>query len=165
MKIAILSDTHNSQANLQKALDLCLQAGVTTLIHCGDWTNPEMTALLADFRVISVFGNGDIASGEIRQKLLRMNPQNYAGLVYTGEIEGVPLAASHGHLPGKVDELVRSGSYRYVFHGHSHQHHDDANGSTRLINPGALGGMKREPRQFCLLDLATGKATFVQIPI
>ncbi len=70
---------------------------------------------------------------------------------------------THGHLPGKVEELVHLGGYDYVFKGHSHIHKDERFGMTRLINPGALGGMHREEYRVCLLDLSSGKADFIKI--
>ncbi len=163
MKIGILSDTHNNQKNLQAALEKFKQQNIQTLIHCGDVTSPETAALLAGFRVICVLGNGDIASGEIRQTLLALNPENYVGLVYTGQIDGARIGVTHGHLPGRVEEMVNSGEYDYVFKGHSHQHKDEKHGDTRLINPGSLGGLHREERQICLLDLETGQAEFIHI--
>ncbi|NMC78654.1 MAG: metallophosphoesterase family protein, partial [Chloroflexi bacterium] len=36
-------------------------------------------------------------------------------------------------------------------------------GRTRVINPGALGGLRVMSPSFCLLDLDTGKARFVEL--
>lgn len=170
MIIGVLSDTHNNLKNLALALDLFRARGVDTLIHCGDLTGVEVARKLEGFHVICAFGNGDIESGEIRSVLLEQDPLNYAGMVYTGRIgasqaspDGVRIAVTHGHLPGKVEELVHSGNYDYVFKGHSHQHVDQTFRYTRLINPGALGGLHREPRHVCLLNLDSGKAEFLQI--
>lgn len=163
MKIGILSDTHNNLENLKAALDIFGQEGITTLIHCGDMTEAKVARAMERFRVICAFGNGDIASGEIRQALLDQNPANFAGLVYTGAIDGKRIAVTHGHLAGKVEELLGSGEYDYVFKGHSHRHKDEAYGRTRLINPGALGGLHPEPRSICILDLATGEARFLEV--
>lgn len=165
MKIGILSDTHNNLPNLRSALDLFQRSGIDTLIHCGDFTGVEAAQALGGFRAICVFGNGDAASGEIRQALLAQNPQNYAGLVYTGELEGSRIAVTHGHLPGKLDELVHSGKFDYVFRGHSHRRTDERFGFTRLINPGALGGLHPEERSVCILDLHSGKVEFITLPI
>ncbi len=161
MKIGILSDTHNNVENLEQALNRLRQEDIHILFHCGDFTDPDLTRLLYGFRVVAVFGNGDYASGQIRQNLLALDPHNWAGLVYTGELGGARLAATHGHLLGKTQELLRSGQYDYVFTGHSHLHMDQTFGGVRLINPGALGGKKSEPRQFCILDLATGQTRFI----
>ena len=163
MKIGILSDTHNNLANLAAALELFEREGVRTLIHCGDFTGVEVARKMAGFQVISVFGNGDFASGEIREELMQQNIDNYAGLVFSGRIGEARVAVTHGHLPGRVEELVHSGGYDYVFQGHSYHHKEERFGITRLINPGALGGMHREERRVCLLDLSTGKTNFIKI--
>lgn len=163
MKIGILSDTHNNLPNLRAALDLFGKREIETLIHCGDFTGVEAAQAMAGFHVLAAFGNGDVASGEIRQVLLAHNPDNYAGLMYTGQIDGVRIAATHGHLPGQVEELVRSGQFDYVFKGHSHQRKDERFGFTRLINPGALGGLHREARSICIVDLTSGKAEFISL--
>ena len=164
MQIGILSDTHNNIENLQAALQIIKQKDIHTIIHCGDVTRVEVAPLLADLRVIYLAGNGDLLWGEIRRSLLEMNPESFGGLVFSGEMDGVRIAAAHGHEDGVVDELARSGEYDYVFCGHSHRHKDEQVGKTRLINPGALGGLKVEPRSICLLELNSGLAEFVTLP-
>ena len=170
MKIGILSDTHNNLYNLRAALDIFAREGIETLIHCGDMTEAKTALAMQGFRVIAAFGNGDVASGEIRQALLELNPDNFAGLVFSGKIGDSMIAVTHGHIAGKVEELVESGEYDFVFKGHSHRHQDSPFGDTRLarltrlINPGSLGGLKPEPRSVCVLDLTTGEARFVQLP-
>jgi uncharacterized protein len=163
MKIGILSDTHNNLKNLQAAIALFEHEGIDTLVHCGDLTDVTLVTALQGFRVIYVFGNGDVASGEIRAALLAQNPENYAGLVYSGRIGGARIGATHGHLPGQLEELLLSGKHDYVFKGHSHRHLDEKYGYTRLINPGALGGLHPEDRQICILDLDSGEAVFHKI--
>ncbi len=163
MKIGILADTHNNIKNLRAALGLFESESIDTLIHCGDLTSVEIARAMEGFRVICVLGNGDIDSGEIRAAILSQRPENYVGLVYAGRIGDVRIAATHGHLPGRVEELVYSGEYDYVFKGHSHQHEDERFGFTRLINPGALGGLHRDDRQVCVLDLETSQAKFLKI--
>lgn len=161
MKIGILSDSHNNLTNLQAALRVFRQENVGHLIHCGDLTSAETAAAMGEFQIIHSLGNGDYASAEIRQALMNLNPRNFSGLVYTGDIDGFSIAVTHGHLPGMIHELTGSGLYRYVFYGHSHRRRDELNGTTRLINPGALGGLKAEDRSACILDLATGTTQFI----
>lgn len=163
MKIGILSDTHNNLKNLQTALEHFHNNEIDTLIHCGDLTGTEAAQAMVGFRVICAFGNGDVASGDIRKSLLEQNPDSYAGLVYKGRIGGARIAVTHGHMPSLLEELLRSGEHDYVFKGHSHQHKEEMIGFTRLINPGALGGLHREPRQICILDLDSGKTNFILI--
>jgi len=59
--------------------------------------------------------------------------------------------------------LVNSGEYAYVFHGHTHYRADWWAASTRVINPGALGGTKRESRSICIIDLESGEAQFIEV--
>ncbi len=160
MKIGVLSDTHNNIKNLRAALKLFQDAGIETIIHCGDLTDVEIARALEGFRVICVLGNGDTAWGEIRATILSQHPENYVGFDFTGRIGGARIAATHGHLPGRVEELVRSGEFDYVFKGHSHRHQDERFGFTRLINPGALGGLHQEDRQVCIVDLDAAKVEF-----
>lgn len=162
--IGILSDTHNNEANLLRALEVFRAEGVETLIHCGDLTHPDTVRLLDGFRVILTFGNGDLAEGEIRSNLMYYRADNFAAHSFTGEIEGVMLAAAHGHEHSILMSLVQSGKYAYVFRGHSHRAEDTRypNG-TRLINPGALGGLKPQPRSVALLDVVSGELKRVEI--
>ena len=69
----------------------------------------------------------------------------------------------HGDNEEALANLITSGRYAYVFHGHTHRRRDQMVGHTRAINPGALGGRRWQSRSFCILDLETGKAGFVEI--
>ena len=163
MKLGIISDTHNHIENLQAALTILKAEGIDLLIHCGDATDLEIIQALGEFRVVYLFGNGDILTGEMQETLLAMSPLNYAGLVYTDHIEGAAVAATHGHLDGQVNQWLSSGRYDFVFHGHSHRRRDVRVGKTRSINPGALGGLQVEARSFAVLDLQTRTLKFIKL--
>jgi putative phosphoesterase len=163
MKIGILSDTHNNLTNLQAALMLLRKENVDLLIHCGDISSPETAAALGEFRIIHVVGNNDYASGAIHEVLLGLNSQNISAASYKGEIGGVKIAVTHGHQPGVVQEIVSTGEFAYVFTGHSHQRRDTQVGPTRVINPGSLGGLKREKRSIYILDLVNREGNFYLI--
>lgn len=163
MKIGILSDTHNHIENLQKALAIFKQRKIEILIHCGDVNTPETAVNLQGFLVHYVYGNTDHAQMHIGSVVRDLNPQNSAGLVFTEEIDGVKLAATHGHLFTELEKLIADGRYPYVFHGHTHQRRDEMVGQTRVINPGALGGTQYEPRSICILDLHSGDLEFIEI--
>lgn len=163
MKIGILSDTHNHNGNLQKALTVFRDHGIQTLIHCGDMSTPETAGHLQGFRVIYVYGNVDGAPEQIKSTLQKLNGDNEAGLTFSGRLGGVPVAAAHGHHEKELEDLIQDGRYRYVFHGHTHRRRDEKVGQTRVINPGALGGTRHETRSICLLDLEAGAARFIDI--
>ncbi|HEY4692661.1 MAG TPA: metallophosphoesterase family protein [Bellilinea sp.] len=160
MRIGILSDTHNRIEALASALDVLRREGIDTLFHCGDVTTLETAHLMSGFTVHYVYGNGGADALEIRQMLLAANPDCTGGLVFSGELHGVKIAATHGHLAGKAMGLVASGEYDYVFHGHTHIQRSDLHGRTRIINPGALGGTRNDGRNLCILDLRSGEIDF-----
>ena len=164
MIVAILSDTHNHHANWHTALDICRQREVAHLIHCGDLTQVEMTAVLRGWQVTYAFGNVDRHPEGIRQALLNLDPTNQVDYLTRLELQGWNFAVIHGQYEDILDELAHSGQFTCVLHGHTHRRRDITRGNTRLICPGALGGVRYETRSFCLLDLNTGATEFVTLP-
>lgn len=164
MKIGILSDSHNDAFNLRWAVDTCHAQKITTLVHCGDLTNASLVSELDGFEVIFTYGNGDFDANRIEMAMRSTHPASSCGYLYKGQLDGVAVAATHGHMSDVLDELVSSGQYRYVFTGHTHRHQDSLVKSTHVINPGALGGTFREDRTFAILDLATDDLEFVHVP-
>jgi predicted phosphodiesterase len=69
----------------------------------------------------------------------------------------------HGDNEEVLGNLVTSDQHAYVFHGHTHRRRDKTIGRTRVINPGALGGTRRQRRSLCVLNLKTGEARFVKL--
>jgi hypothetical protein len=69
----------------------------------------------------------------------------------------------HGHREGELRRVISAGEYAYVFHGHTHRRRDEHIGPTRVISPGALGGMRWQQRSFCILDLETDRVTFIEV--
>ena len=163
MLIGILSDSHDNVANLRRALALFRQQGVTLLFHCGDMTSVATARELDGFQVHYVTGNMDLHPVQLRQALLRLHPDSSAAQSYAGTLANRRIAALHGHEYGKLAEFVENGRFDYVFHGHTHRRRDEIIGQTRVINPGALGGARHEPRSVCLLDLTSGAAQFLTI--
>jgi hypothetical protein len=165
MKIGVLSDTHDSLSNLIFALAGLRERGIETVIHCGDLTDFELLSRFEGFRLIYLLGNMDHANGTIVKLVQKMNPDNFAGLVFTGNLGGVPVAATHSHLEGKVMELVQSGRYQWIFHGHTHQRRDETIRGARIVNPGALGGLRRGLRTYCIADLSAPSVEFVTVGV
>ena len=132
------------------------------LIHCGDMTSPNTAELLTNFQVIAVTGNMDMNTGRLEGTLKKLNPENSLSATFTGEIEDVAIAATHSHR-GNVPDLVENGRYTFIFHGHTHRRKQEQVGTTHIINPGALGGTRHEPRSICIVNLATNSVEFIQV--
>jgi uncharacterized protein len=163
MKIGLLSDTHNKISNLIAALAIFRERRIHTVIHCGDLTDFDLISHFDGFQLIYLTGNMDHASGTIQRRVAKLNEENFAGPVFKGTLDGVSVAATHSHIDGKVMELVQSGRYEWVFHGHTHKRRDEVIHGVRVVNPGALGGLKRGPRTICVVDLAKPNVEFISI--
>jgi uncharacterized protein len=163
MKIGVLSDTHDHLSNILLVLAVCREREIKTLIHCGDLTGLEMVPFFEGFRVIYTPGNMDFATGTIKKWFTKQGEENFVGPVFKGQLNGVLVAATHSHIEGKVMELVRHQRYRWIFHGHTHQRRDEVIRGARIINPGALGGLGKESRSFCIVDLAANDVEFIMV--
>jgi predicted phosphodiesterase len=75
----------------------------------------------------------------------------------------VKIGVTHGHLPGRLEKLIHSGSHTFVFTGHTHRQRDEIIGKTRVINPGALGGARYGPRTICTVNLNNGEVQFIEV--
>lgn len=165
MKIGVMSDTHDNLPNLIYVLETFRERGIETIIHCGDLTDFGLISHFSGFRLIYLTGNMDHASGTIIRRVENLREDNFAGLVFRGDLEGVLVAATHSHIEGKVMELVREGKYQWIFHGHTHEKRDEMVRGVRIVNPGALGGLGRGGRTFCIVDLAAGDVEFIKVPV
>lgn len=164
MKIGVLSDTHDNLDNLLTVLEIFRERGIETVIHCGDLTDFSLISHFSDFRLIYLIGNMDHASGTIKKRVENLRDDNFAGPVFQGKLDGVFVAATHSHIEGKVMELVREKRFGWIFHGHTHKRRDETLQGTRIVNPGALGGMIHGRRSFCIVDLPAGDVDFIELP-
>jgi putative phosphoesterase len=164
MRIGVLSDTHDNLDNTIYVLNKFREREIGTLIHCGDLTSLQMVPYYEGFRVIYTTGNMDYTTGAIEARFKRMRTDNYVGLIFRGNLDGVSVAATHSHIHGKVMDLVREKRFKYIFHGHSHQRRDEIVRGVRIINPGALDGLNKGSPSFCIVDLKEEDVQFFTIP-
>jgi putative phosphoesterase len=164
VQIGVFSDTHDNLNNLKIVLDAYRAAGLARLIHCGDMTSAATARHLDGFELIYVDGNMDQAPEKIYRALREVNPHNVVVPTYEGEIDGVRIAVTHGDHERELQRLIGDGSFRYIFHGHTHRRRDEMDGSTRIFNPGALGGLKFESWSYCIFDLDSDQATVIELP-
>lgn len=160
MKIGVLSDTHNHQSNIHEALAIFENHKPDILIFCGDATTVASIEWFCEYPIIYTFGNGDFATGEIKSFLQAYNQGNFAGYVFNGEVGGKKIGVTHGHLKNYYDEMISNGKIDYLFSGHTHVRMDKRIGRTRVINPGALGGTRKQSRSVAILDLDTDELIF-----
>ena len=162
MRIGIMSDTHDDLDNLNRALERLRSEGVTKIFHCGDVCGPDAVRALAGFNVRIVQGNMD-RHPELAHAIEKTLGRGQLAWIQRGALNGRLAVVIHGDNEEMLGNLITSGRYAYVFHGHTHRRRDQQIGHTRVINPGALGGTRYENRSFCILDPTTGEARFVEI--
>jgi putative phosphoesterase len=162
VKIGIISDTHDDLDNLGTALGILKAEGVEKILHCGDVCGPDVVQALEGFDVWIAQGNMDSHRGLAQAVEATLGRGRFAWL-QRPTLDGRTVAMLHGDNEEVLGNLITSGEYVYVFYGHTHRRRDQTVGRTRVINPGALGGKRWQRRSFCILDLATGEARFVEL--
>jgi putative phosphoesterase len=145
MKIGILSDSHGDTRTLKAGVEAMISRHVEMIVHCGDVGSTDCIAELAGagLPVYMVLGNADHRAGDLKLQAEAL------GVSFQWEAIQVPisadkhLAVTHGHDGRILNDLIQSGQFAYVCHGHTHRIRDERVGVTRVINPGAL----HSPRQ------------------
>jgi len=162
MRIGVISDTHDDVRAIEDALRILNSEAVTVLLHCGDLCGPAALSALSGFDTWVARGNMD------RHPALRATARETIGAARFADrhrltLGGKSAALIHGHRQHELRALISNGEHAWVFHGHTHRRRDERIGSTHVINPGALGGIRWQQRSFCILDLSTGEVTFIKI--
>lgn len=161
MRIGIVSDTHDNVRTLGRALSILRSEGISKLLHCGDLCSPIILEALAGFDVWIALGNMD------RQEELQPAASEVIGAGRLADrhrltLNGHSAALVHGHREDELRRLINTGAHAYVFHGHTHRRRNQRIGPTRVINPGALGGIGWQQPSFCILDLQADEVTFLK---
>ena len=156
MRIAVVSDTHDSLERIDAAVAGMNALGASALLHCGDLCSPFVIERLARFAgpVHVVFGNNEgdrYAIGEVSKAFSNVKVHGECGFVETehGEI-------AFTHRPEFARGFACTRKYAAVFYGHTHRLKAERIGETWLVNPGDLLGLY-EPAGWIVFDLATGE--------
>jgi len=129
MKIAIIADTHDNLANLEKIIKWLNKEKIQLILHCGDVCRRDtLEKIKNDFfgEVKAVKGNMEIDLDDLPE-ILEL------------EIDNKKIAVVHKPEPAK--ELAKSGNYDFVFYGHTHKPWEEKIGNCRLVNPGTAAGL------------------------
>jgi putative phosphoesterase len=160
MKIGILSDTHDQTASLTRALDLLRAEGVSLLLHCGDIENADTVAAFAGWDVHFVYGNCDWDKSGLARAMDAIGATNHKRYGHL-ECEGVTLGWTHGDDADLLHDLIASGAYDFIFHGHTHVAGERQSGRTRILNPGAFTRVSQ--KSVLILDLPAGKLQWLSV--
>ena len=164
MLIGVFSDVHDNLKNLREALQVFKAQGAEALIFCGDFCSPIPSRVMgAEFEgdIHCVFGNGD---GD-RFAIANVAGTQYPNLKLHGEyaeleFDGAKVAVTH--YPFYARALARTGDYRAVFSGHTHEQHEERIGETLWVNPGEVLGWKGQAT-CAIYDLATNSVRTISL--
>jgi len=178
MLLALLSDTHDNAATTRAALALLAPHKPAAYLHAGDLVAPEMLELFAGLPFYFVFGNNEFDLPALRSRAHALNLtclESFGDLAIANDAlasftpksppEAVRIALLHGHEHSRLDRALRSGHYRYLIHGHTHQTRDEtvsfAGPPTRIINPGAL--QRTRTKSVALLNTNSDELCFFSL--
>lgn len=122
MKIAIISDIHNNEVNLEKVLNYCEKQEIKTIICCGDLASRETLDFMNDIfsgEIYYTFGNMD--NEQLRDFDFERKYRNTLIFKNFGETEIDGKKIAFIHFPREAKELAQTGKYDFVFYGHTHK--------------------------------------------
>ncbi|MFZ2188415.1 MAG: YfcE family phosphodiesterase [Candidatus Moraniibacteriota bacterium] len=141
MQIAITSDIHNNEVNLEKVLRHCAEQKITTIICCGDLASKEVLDLMNDnFAgvIYYTFGNADYT--ELRELDSVEKYRNTFLFKSFGETKIDSKQIAFVHFPREARKLAETRKYDFVFHGHTHKPWEEMIGNCKILNPGNVAG-------------------------
>ena len=148
MKLGLITDVHEHVEHLRVALEYCRKARVDRIVFIGDVVAmteriEETCRLLADARVVGVWGNHDFGlcfnvSDEMRKRYSSTVIDFMTSLKPRLEIDGCLFAhiepwldpeniadlwyfGGPANVVENLDKIFGAGSHRFIFAGHYHQ--------------------------------------------
>ena len=170
MLLGVISDTHDHQNNILKAISILNDRNIEALIHCGDYCSPFTRKWFDNINddmkqnFHGVFGNNDGDHVFLRQNLGKICKFVENGHELIIEFEGKRIYASHMPKRSTIEALVNSGRFEIVLSGHTHavvnKTHDNG---VLEVNPGETCGYLTGKGTFAIIDLKTLKAEIVEL--
>ena len=135
--LGIISDTHENEEAIKKAVAILKEKNVDFVVHCGDIISPPMLEFFKGLKMRFVFGNND---GEKIGLNAKAKEFGFEEITEEKEFEykNKKFYVYHGTSKEKLEEKIKSNKYDYILTGHTHVKRDEKTGKTRIINPGAL---------------------------
>ncbi len=159
--IALISDTHENEEAMKKAVAVIKRKKVEFVVHLGDIVSPPVLEHFKGLKMKIIYGNNDGEEIGLRNMALKLGfeePKEELEFTHKGK----KVYAYHGTDANRLNQRIFYGKYDYVLCGHTHQKRDERVKGTRVINPGAL--FRCDPYTIAFLDVSTDTVEFVEIP-
>lgn len=148
--IGVVSDTHENEDAMKKAVAVFKEKKVDFVVHCGDIVSPPVLENFKELKMKIVFGNNDGEKDGLNKKAKELGFEEISE-EKEFEYENKKFYVYHGTNQDKLHAAIESQKYDYVLTGHTHTRRDNKIGRTRIINPGAL--FRAYPYTIALLDV------------
>ncbi len=166
MKYAIISDSHDSFYNLEKAMEIIKTEGVSVCFHLGDYCAPGFVKAMlqhAEISWVCIWGNVDGAKAKIL--LDNKEATNFDMAPEAFREYATPdgkIFLTHFPLLGQI--AAKSGKYRAVFYGDDHKKFlETQENSCVLVNPGELAGFVTGQPSFAIWDSQSNEARIIDL--
>ncbi len=147
-------DLRRAAVRLLESLDVQL------VLHCGDIGTAEIVELFAPWPTHFVFGNTDHDRQQLRAAIEAAG-QTCHDRFGSLEVAGCRIALLHGDDTRALVDARNSGRYDLVCYGHTHQAEQHRQGSTLVLNPGAL--YRANPHSFAVVTMPEVEATVINL--
>ncbi|ADJ16216.1 metallophosphoesterase [Halalkalicoccus jeotgali] len=163
MRVGIIADTHDNVAAVERMTALFREAGVETLLHCGDFVAPPVLPFFEGFSIHGVLGNNDGEVAGLEAGFEAIGGELH-GRFAALELGGKRFAMLHGESKAEIEDYAESGEYDYVCYGHHHEREERPVGETTVINPGAhFPTVPDEHRTVAIVDTAADELEFRRV--
>lgn len=134
MKILIISDSHNHIANIKAVMEIGKKAGVSAVVHCGDWDDTSAVEAVLSFGIplYTILGNADVNSD--METYLRLNAKGFDQDFLKFELGNRKIGVTHQVRPNDP----RHDKLDIVFSGHYHSDDSRVIDFRKFVRPGAL---------------------------
>jgi hypothetical protein len=159
MRIGIISDTHDNQRNVRRAIEIFNEQAVEYVLHGGDMTGSSTASLFAGLRsgrFIAVMGNCDADRLSLRSAIEAFAGEAHESC-FDGSIDGKTVYMAH--IPHSAKRAVDSQAYDLVVYGHTHHQDIRRVGRTLIVNPGAARNWMGEGGHVLIVDLSDMSVT------
>lgn len=170
MLLGVISDTHDHQNNILKAVSIMNQRSVDALIHCGDYCSPFTKNWFNNLNenikqhFYGVFGNNDGDHGFLRKNLGKICQFVENGHELIIELDGKNIIASHMPKQETVKALADSGKFDMVLSGHTHAVVNiKSDEGVLIVNPGEACGYLTKTATFAIISTKKLQAEIIKI--
>ncbi len=160
MRVGVMADSHDRVPAIAEIVRQMQAAGVTMLIHAGDYCAPFSLRPIeeASLSLAGVFGKNDGDSQGLLAKATAGFGAELFESPHSFEVGGQRILVVHDI--GEVQPRSTEG-HSIVVHGCTHQQEMKNRGDTLILNPGEACGWVYGTPKAAIIDLATKRVEFI----